>query len=104
MLEVLAVRRDGTPWQPVYLDAIDAETCIGCGRCFKVCGQGVLAMRAVTEDGEMVDADDDEAERMVMTIAAGGRCVGCGACGRVCGTKAQTHVAATVAAPGLHAG
>lgn len=86
--------RDGTPWRPEYIEAIDAEQCIGCGRCFKVCGQNVLAMMGVDEDGELVDPEDDEVERMVMTIANKGLCMGCGACARVCGKNAQTHVAA----------
>jgi Nif-specific ferredoxin III len=79
--------RDGTPWVPVYLEGVDEETCIGCGRCFKVCGQGVLAMGWMTEDGDPCEADSDDAERMIATIANGGACVGCGACYRVCGTK-----------------
>lgn len=91
MPALATLARDGRSWTPLYLDDIDGELCIGCGRCFKVCGQGVLAMGGMTEDGDLVAADDDEAERMVMTIADGGACVGCGACARVCGTKAQTH-------------
>jgi ferredoxin len=35
-----ALTRDGTPWEPMFLEAIDPESCIGCGRCFKVCAQG----------------------------------------------------------------
>lgn len=89
--------RDGTPWEPMYLDAIDAETCIGCGRCFKVCAQNVLKMMGVDEDDNLVEADDDDAEHMVMTIGAKGACIGCGACARVCGAKALTHVSATQA-------
>ncbi len=88
------VTRDGTPWTPKYIEAIDHETCIGCGRCYKVCSQGVLELKGITEDGDMVDADDDEAMRKVMTIAAGGNCVGCNACAMVCGKNCQTHVAA----------
>lgn len=90
--------RDGTPWVPMYIEAIDPEVCIGCGRCFKVCGHGVLEMKGVDEDGEFVDPEEDEVERMVMTIGEKGKCIGCQACAQVCGTKAQTHVAADVAA------
>ena len=98
MSQFQPVSRDGTPWEPMYIEAIDPVTCIGCGRCFKVCGRGVLAMMGATEDGDLVEADDDEAERMVMTIAAKGKCIGCGACAQVCSTKAQTHVAASAVA------
>ena len=94
MPELASVTRDGRSWTPSYLDAITAETCIGCGRCFKVCAQGVLAMMGLTEDEELVEPDDDEAERMIMSVADKGACIGCGACGRVCGAKAQTHLAA----------
>ena len=92
------VARDGTPWQPRYIEAIDAGACIGCGRCFKVCGRGVLTMVGMDEDGGLVEADDDDAERMVMTVTDKGRCIGCEACARVCGKAAQTHVSWEAAA------
>jgi Nif-specific ferredoxin III len=82
---VQAVTRDGRPWQPSYLLEIDPETCIGCGRCFKVCGNSVMNMKGITEDGELVGLDsDDEIERKIMTVADPGACVGCAACSRVC--------------------
>ena len=94
MTEFQALRRDGTPWQPMFIEAINAETCIGCGRCYKVCNHGVLAMMGMTEDDELVEHDDDEAERMVMTIAEKGMCIGCEACTLVCGSKSITLVSA----------
>lgn len=54
-----SVTRDGRPWQPEYLLAIDPALCIGCGRCFKVCGRGVMTLRGLTDEGELVDDDDD---------------------------------------------
>jgi Nif-specific ferredoxin III len=91
----VSLTRDGTPWEPLYLDSISIVTCIGCGRCFKVCGQGVLEPAAVNEDGEIVDPDEEESEKTVMVVANQGACIGCKACLRVCTAKgAQTHVAA----------
>jgi Nif-specific ferredoxin III len=87
------VTRDGSPWVPKFIESISQDLCIGCGRCFKVCSQAVLKMMGITEDHEMVDAEDDEAERMVMTVANGGKCIGCNACAMVCGKNAQTHAA-----------
>ncbi|GBQ30138.1 ferredoxin III, nif-specific [Gluconacetobacter azotocaptans] len=92
-----AVTRDGRNWTPDYLLAIDATVCIGCGRCYKVCGRGVMTLRGVDEDGNLVDADDDDdgdIDRQVMAMADAGACVGCGACARVCPTNCQTHGAA----------
>lgn len=86
--------QDGSAWTPKYLTAIDHESCIGCGRCFKVCTQGVLMLQGLNEDGEFVDPFDDdegEVERKVVVIAKGGSCIGCEACATVCGTKSQTH-------------
>lgn len=88
--------RDGTPWEPAYLVAIDGGRCIGCGRCFKVCARGVMRLMGVDEDGELVacasdEDDDEEFERKVMVLAAAGNCIGCGACGRVCTKACQTH-------------
>ncbi len=89
--------RDGRTWVPEYLVAIDAGKCIGCGRCFKVCGRGVMTLKGMTEDGELLDIDpdmdddDEEFERKVMTLADAGNCIGCGACSRVCAKGCQAH-------------
>lgn len=85
--------RGGREWTPDYLVAIDPEVCIGCGRCFKVCGRRVMTLRGMHEDGEVVEDDeyDDEIVKRVMAMADPGACVGCGACARVCPTNCQTH-------------
>lgn len=86
--------RDGRSWQPEYLLQIDAATCIGCGRCYKVCGREVMTLRGLTDEGAIVgldDDDDEEIERKVMVMADAGACIGCGACARVCPTNCQTH-------------
>jgi len=86
--------RDGRDWQPEFLLSISSETCIGCGRCFKVCGRDVMTLKGVNEDGEIVDLDeddDDEIEKKVMAMNDAGACIGCGACARVCPTDCQTH-------------
>ncbi|MGC9445751.1 ferredoxin III, nif-specific [Cereibacter johrii] len=93
---ITAFTRGGTEYTPKFLISIDLKTCIGCGRCYKVCGQDVLALRGVTEEGELVDCsddedDDDEILRKVMVMAHPELCVGCGACARVCPKDCQTH-------------
>ena len=84
--------RDGRAWHPAYLLAIHKEKCIGCGRCFRVCGQGVMELKAVNEDGEIVSLEsDEEFERKIMTLADSGACIGCGACSRVCPKACHAH-------------
>jgi Nif-specific ferredoxin III len=88
--------RDGRAWTPEFLVAIDGSVCIGCGRCYKVCGRDVMTLKGISEDGDVValeDDDDDEIERKVMVLADAGACIGCGACARVCPTDCQTHAA-----------
>ena len=58
---------DGRSWTPKFVKSIDQEKCIGCGRCFKVCGREVLQLAGVSEEGELIPlaADDPEAQRML---------------------------------------
>jgi Nif-specific ferredoxin III len=96
-LAQVSTTRDGRSWQPNYLIAIDGEVCIGCGRCFKVCGRNVMTLKGLNEEGQLVDLDEDEdeeVEKKVMVMADSGACIGCGACARVCPTNCQTHAAA----------
>ena len=86
--------RDGRNFQPDYLLAIDGGTCIGCGRCYKVCGREVMTLKGLNDEGEVVELDDDEddeVEKKVMVMNDVGACIGCGACARVCPTNCQTH-------------
>ena len=88
---------DGRSWTPKFVHSINEEKCIGCGRCFRVCGRGVLELKGVNEDGEYVevaiDDDDDEGEydKKVMTIANQMNCVGCEACAKICPKKCYDH-------------
>ncbi|EEW25368.1 ferredoxin III, nif-specific [Rhodobacter ferrooxidans] len=101
-MPITAFTRDGTEYVPLFLTAIDAAKCIGCGRCYKVCGRPVMTLRGVTEDGAIVevseddDDDDDDGDivRKIMVMVDAGACVGCGACNRVCPKDCQTHAAA----------
>lgn len=86
--------RDGRSWNPNYLLGIDGGTCIGCGRCYKVCGREVMTLKGINDEGGIVELDDDdedEIERKVMVMSDSGACIGCGACARVCPTNCQTH-------------
>ncbi|MBF1990878.1 ferredoxin III, nif-specific [Fischerella thermalis] len=83
----------GKTWTPKFVQSIDEHKCIGCGRCFKICGHDVLLLRAMNEEGEFVDdEDDDEIEKKVMTVAHPENCIGCGACSRICPKNCYTHV------------
>ncbi len=89
---------DGRTWVPKFVQTIDQGKCIGCGRCFKVCGRGVLQLMALDEDGEFVvleadDDEDEEYEKKVMTIANQMNCVGCEACAKICPKKCYSHAA-----------
>ncbi len=89
--------RDGRLWQPEFLLSIDPKTCIGCGRCYKVCGRDVMTLKGINDEGELVALDDDEdeeVEKKIMVMNDEGACIGCGACARVCPTNSQTHATA----------
>jgi Nif-specific ferredoxin III len=90
----MASTRDGRDWKPEYLLSIDPAKCIGCGRCYKVCGRAVMTLKGINDEGETIELDDDDAEdieKKVMVMDDSGACVGCGACARVCPSSCQTH-------------
>ena len=87
----------GVEWTPAFVQSIDKEKCTGCGRCYKVCSQRVLELRGLDEDGEFVSLDpdeDNEYEKVVMTVAHGENCIGCQACAKMCTKKCYTHAPA----------
>ena len=95
------VMPDGRVWIPRFVKDINREKCIGCGRCFKVCGREVLQLMGMDDEGELiavdVDEDDDEEyEKKVMTVANEKNCIGCEACARICPKKCYSHEALAV--------
>ena len=92
MAQLTALTFGGKNWTPQFVQEINQDKCIGCGRCYKVCGRDVLALKALNEKGEFVeDEEDDEIERKVMTIANSENCIGCQACSRICPKNCYTH-------------
>ncbi|MDA8260722.1 MAG: ferredoxin III, nif-specific [Betaproteobacteria bacterium] len=95
------VMPDGRAWIPKFVKDINRDKCIGCGRCFKVCGREVLQLMGMDDEGELiaVDADeddDDEYEKKVMTVANEKNCIGCEACAKICPKKCYSHEALAI--------
>ncbi|QSA99287.1 ferredoxin III, nif-specific [Methylococcus sp. EFPC2] len=97
MSEFSVVLPGGKLWVPQFVGEIDQEKCIGCGRCYKVCGREVLAMVGINEDGDVVklslddEDDEDEYDKKVMSIDNVANCVGCEACAKICPKQCYTH-------------
>lgn len=100
MSVVIITLPDGRSWTPRFVQRINEATCIGCGRCFRVCGRDVFELVGVDEEGARIpvrldadDDDDDEAEyeKKVMTIINPQNCIGCEACARICPKKCHSH-------------
>lgn len=83
--EALQAARRFSPMQPVattnYIPEVSLETCIGCGKCAKVCPILAIAMEEAKErpDGTKTKKHP-EIDREI--------CLGCGVCARNCPTKA----------------
>ncbi len=94
---ITGVTRAGMLWTPMFVVALDESTCIGCGRCYKVCPRDVFDL-VERELDEEFDLDDDEYDdgfsddtSMVMRLSNPMDCIGCEACARVCPKKCHTH-------------
>ena len=82
--------RGGQTWSPRFIESIDVNKCIGCGRCYKVCGRDVLELIEKPFEGE--DEYGDDMSNKVMSIAHPDNCIGCEACARTCSKKCQLHI------------
>ena len=89
MADIIGITRGGKVWTPTFITALNQGTCIGCGRCFKVCPRDVFELIERSEDDEAYDEDEDNS--MVMSLANALDCIGCGSCGRVCPKQCHTH-------------
>lgn len=95
-MRVIGYTRGGNTWVPRFLDSVDYEKCIGCGRCYKVCGREVLELIEKPFGGQ--DEFGDDMGNKVMSVAHPDNCIGCEACSRVCAKRCQTHSAMEAAA------
>ncbi|MHC8286910.1 ferredoxin III, nif-specific [Pseudomonas sp. XS1P51] len=88
---ITGLTRGGAEWTPQFITALDAQKCIGCGRCYKVCPRDVFTL---VDRGSVVEADDDyddDDEMQVMSIQNGLDCIGCTSCSRVCPKQCHSH-------------
>ena len=82
--EALQAARRFSPMQPVattnYIPEVSLETCIGCGKCAKVCPILAVKLEEREQDGE-----EKAGKQPVIDTEI---CLGCGVCARNCPTKA----------------
>ncbi len=102
MSNITGITRGGSVWEPQFVTELNPATCIGCGRCYKVCPRDVFELVERSEldldDAEMDDDDfDDDDNMMVMVISNAMDCIGCQSCAKVCPKKCHTHQAAAAA-------
>lgn len=83
MPEITGLTQSGESWTPKFVNTLDQQKCIGCGRCYNVCTRDVFAPEELeVDEDDYGDYDDDT--RMVMAITNSGNCIGCGACAKAC--------------------
>ena len=95
MEPITGLTRGGANWTPTFLVKLDQQTCIGCGRCYKVCPRDVFEL--VDREEDELDEDLDEDQMSVMSLKNAMDCIGCGSCGRVCPKQCHSHQAMPLA-------
>ena len=56
-MSVIGLTKGGREWNPHFIEAVNPETCIGCGRCYKVCSRDVFDLK---EKSDVMDVEDDD--------------------------------------------
>ncbi|MEZ5588895.1 MAG: ferredoxin III, nif-specific [Sedimenticolaceae bacterium] len=110
MSMITGLTRGGEQYVLAFVMEIDQGSCIGCGRCFKVCPRDVFDL-IDRDDVEGLEAADDDYDddygeddgysddtAMVMSLKNALDCIGCGSCARICPKKCFTHAPQTAAA------
>ena len=70
-----SLTKDGSEYTPAYIESVDPEKCLGCGRCFKACSRNVLGIEEI---------DEEDSARMYMVLENDANCIGCVACQKAC--------------------
>ena len=83
MAYITGLTKSGNSWTPEFVESLNQENCIGCGRCYNVCTRDVFSPEEIEVDEED-EGDYDDDVRMVMGIANSDNCIGCGACAKAC--------------------
>ncbi len=91
MNKIVSYTRAGEPWTPRFLESIDIEKCLGCGRCYKVCGREVLELIEKPFEEEEDEFGDDMGNK-VMSVVNRDNCIGCEACAKACTRKCHIHI------------
>lgn len=97
MNTITGLTRGGVAWTPAFVVNLRQATCIGCGRCYKVCPRDVFELvdRDDLDLEELDDGGDDDGfsddTSMVMSLKDALDCIGCQACSRVCPKKCLSH-------------
>ncbi|MEW7984038.1 MAG: ferredoxin III, nif-specific [gamma proteobacterium symbiont of Phacoides pectinatus] len=109
MSMITGLTRGGEEYTPEFVMEINQASCIGCGRCFKVCPRDVfdLVDREDVEGLEMDEYDDyddydddgfSDDTAMVMSLKNALDCIGCASCARICPKNCFTHQTQSIAA------
>ena len=109
MSVITGLTRGGIEWTPAFITELKQGTCIGCGRCFKVCPRDVFELieregldaADDLDDDDYYDDEDDgfsDDTSMVMSLKNAMDCIGCEACSRVCPKNCLRHESAAAAA------
>lgn len=93
MQQITGLTRGGSEWTPAFVTDLNQETCIGCGRCYKVCPRDVFEL-IEREFGDDSDEEFSDEPTMVMAINDPMDCIGCQSCARVCPKNCHSHKSA----------